>query len=170
MRACCGAWACAIRGRSNWSPCDTRRSRGPIVKLIVLLPLADIGVILGWVPYRLAGLVAERNAESDDVLGTVKLLSGVVFIGGAWIAESIVVGVLFGWMWLVPAFAVAALTGYIALRYGELADGVLEWTRALWLRTFRGDSIGRLTARRRQLAGEVADALVIRAEEGARWD
>ncbi len=59
----------------------------------------------------------------------------------------------------MPAFAVAALTGYIALRYGELADGVLEWTRALWLRTFRGDSIGRLTARRRQLAGEVAEAL-----------
>ncbi len=63
-----------------------------LVKLTVLLPFADIGVILGWMPYRLAGLVAERNAESDDVLGTVKLLSGVVFIGGAWIAESIVVG------------------------------------------------------------------------------
>jgi hypothetical protein len=35
----------------------------------------------------------------------------------------------------------------------------MEWARALWLRAFHGDTIGRLTARRRQLAGEVADAL-----------
>jgi 1-acyl-sn-glycerol-3-phosphate acyltransferase len=130
-----------------------------LVRLIVLLPFADIGALLGWVPYRLSGLVAERNAESDDVLGTVKLLSGMLFLGGAWIIESIVIGVLFGAVWIVPFFAMAAVTGYVALRYGELADGAEEWARALWLRAFHRDSIGRLTARRRQLAGEVAKAL-----------
>ncbi len=111
-----------------------------LVRLIVLLPFADIGAVLGWVPYRLAGLVAERNAESDDVLGTVKLLSGILFVGGAWIVESIVVGVLCGAVWIVPFFALAAVTGYVALRYGELASGVMEWARALWLRAFHGDT------------------------------
>jgi len=149
--------------RNPWAV-ELEPVRGSIVawyalRLLVYSPFAVIGAILGWIPYRFAGWLAARKAGSDDVLGTAKLLAGMLFVGGAWIVESIAAGVLFGAVWSVPTFLVAAATGYLALRFQELAGDAAEWARAVWLRARHGATIDRLTARRRQLAGEVADTL-----------
>src|SRR4029079_4448012 len=67
-----------------------------LAKLVVAAPLAAIGALLGWIPYRLAGEVAKRMTRDEDVLGTATLLVGAVFLALAWGAEAIAAGVAWG--------------------------------------------------------------------------
>jgi hypothetical protein len=130
-----------------------------ILQLIVELPLAVDGVITSWIPYRLAGVVAARVATSEDVIGTVKLLAGMLFLGVTWIALSIPAGILFGWIWAIPVFVGLALCGFVALRFQELWNDVRIGIRFATLRTVHPGTVSRLAARRRELADQVAAAL-----------
>lgn len=130
-----------------------------LATLVGLFPLALVGVVLGWVPYRLAGRVAGKVASEEDELGTVKLLAGTLFVLVAWIAEVFAAGWYLGWE---ASFAVALLApvgGYCALRFEEQWAIVREAVRHLWLRVRHADVAYTVTERRRQLAIEVADAL-----------
>src|SRR6185369_2660735 len=71
-----------------------------VAKLAVALPLALAGALMGFLPYRLAGRVARKVTSDEDVLGTVKLVAGAVFLFVAWTAEAIAAG-----LWLRPAAA-----------------------------------------------------------------
>jgi glycerol-3-phosphate O-acyltransferase / dihydroxyacetone phosphate acyltransferase len=130
-----------------------------LVSLAVAAPFALIGALLGWIPYRLAGRVAARVTNEEDVLGTVKLLTGTLFVGLFWIAE---IAVAAAWWGAPAAFAVtvfAPLGGFVALRFEELANMSMEGLRYLWLHTVARKHIRHLTDRRRALADEVALAL-----------
>ena len=128
-------------------------------KVALALPLALAGAALGWLPYRLAGRVATRVTRDEDLLGTVKLITGATFMFLAWSIEAAVAGVLLGPLWLAPAFIGAIGTGYVALRFEELARDTAEALRHLWLRAFHFDTARRLGERRRALAQAVASAL-----------
>ena len=39
-----------------------------MIRLIVAAPFAVVGVVMGWLPYRLAGEVAARVSKDDDIL------------------------------------------------------------------------------------------------------
>ncbi len=130
-----------------------------LAKLIVSAPLAIAGAIMGYLPYRLAGRVAARVTHDEDVLGTVKMIAGAVFLFAAWTAEAIVVGVRWGAIWGPPTFLLGVGTGYAALRFGEIAHDAAEAIRHLALRAFHRDTARRLTARRRALADAVSAAL-----------
>lgn len=135
------------------------RVAGAIARLVVASPLAMTGAILGWLPFRLSGLVARRVTRDEDTLGTVKLLAGALFLFLGWAAEAAVVGVVVGPAWAVPAFALGVLSGYVALRFEELIGDTVEAVRYLWLRAFHHDTARRLAERRRALADAVAHAL-----------
>jgi 1-acyl-sn-glycerol-3-phosphate acyltransferase len=130
-------------------------------KLALALPLAAAGAVLSWVPYRLAGVVAKRVARGndEDLLGTVKLLGGALFLFLAWALEAAAVGVWLGPLWVLPAFVAAAVAGYVALRFDEMVASTREALRYLWLRAFHRDTARRLADRRRALAEAVAGAL-----------
>jgi len=132
---------------------------GAIARLAVGLPLAAIGAVMGWIPYRLAGVVARRVTRDEDTLGTVKLLGGALFIFVWWTAQAVAAGFLFGPVWALPTFGIALGTGYFALRFEELVGDTAEAVRYLWLRAFRHDTARRLAERRRALADAVAHAL-----------
>jgi hypothetical protein len=125
------------------------------------LPLAVIGAALGWVPYRLAGVVAGRVAKEEDVLGTVKLLAGALFLllgwllaaAGAWLAG-------FGWGASAALLLAGPVTGYAALRVGELATETREAFRHVWLRAAHPSKVRRLAERRQALAEQVKAALL----------
>ncbi|HXI55560.1 MAG TPA: hypothetical protein VNO55_05850, partial [Polyangia bacterium] len=100
-----------------------------------------------------------RATRDQDVLGTVKLITGATFLLAAWLVEAIAIGI-----WRGPAaglltFALGMGGGYAALRFEELAVEVAEALRMLWLRAWRFDTARRLAERRRRLADEVARAL-----------
>ena len=130
-----------------------------LAKLILSAPLAIAGAIMGYLPYRLAGRVAARVTHEEDVLGTVKMIAGAVFLFTAWTAEAIAVGVHCGAIWGPPTFLLGVGTGYAALRFGELAHDAAEAIRHLSLRALHRDTARRLAARRRALADAVSAAL-----------
>jgi hypothetical protein len=66
---------------------------------------------------------------------------------------------LFGPVVIAPVFVGAIVTGYVALRFEELARETAEALRHLWLRAFHFDTARRLGERRRALAEAVARAL-----------
>ena len=130
-----------------------------IGKLALAAPLALLGALLGWAPYRLAGVVARRATKDEDLLSTVKLLGGSLFLFVAWSLESAAVGWWRGLRWALPAFGLAMASGYVALRFEELLrDGRAAW-RALSMRAFHFNTARRLAERRRALADAVASAL-----------
>jgi glycerol-3-phosphate O-acyltransferase/dihydroxyacetone phosphate acyltransferase len=129
------------------------------VELVRALPAALIGVIMGWIPYRLAGVVARRVTGDDDVLGTVKMIAGAVFLFAGWTAAAVAAGLRWGAGIMLPVFLLGMGSGYVALRFEELVRETAEATRHLWLRAFHRDIARRLAARRRALADAVAAAL-----------
>ena len=130
-----------------------------VAKLVVAAPLAALGAIMGWIPYRFAGWIAPRVTQDEDILSTVKLFAGALFLFLGWTAESIGVGWLLGALWALPTFALGVAGGYVALRFEELLrDGVAGW-RAVSLRALHFKTAQRLAERRRALADEVARAL-----------
>jgi 1-acyl-sn-glycerol-3-phosphate acyltransferase len=130
-----------------------------LAKMIVAAPLAAVGALLGWIPYRLAGEVAKRITQDEDVLGTAKLVAGAVFLALAWGAQAIAAGIAWGAGWAAPVFVGAVATGYIALRFDELRREAAEAWRLVMLRAFHHQTTQRLAERRRALAEVVASGL-----------
>jgi 1-acyl-sn-glycerol-3-phosphate acyltransferase len=131
-----------------------------LAAVMVALPLAALGALMGWIPYRLAGVVAARvSRDEDDILGTVKLLAGALFLFLGWTGEAVAAALLVRPIWALPTFLVGVGTGYLALRFHELASGTVEAARYLWLRAWRFDAAQRLAEHRRVLADAVARAL-----------
>jgi hypothetical protein len=125
------------------------------LRLAIELPFAIVGAILGWIPYRLAGIVAGRVAREEDVLGTVKLLGGALFILVAWIVEAILAGMLTRPSIGAALFVLAPACGYVALRFSESVDLARASLRHLWLRRTSRSRVEQLARQRRELAEEV---------------
>ena len=130
-----------------------------LAKLIVAAPLAAVGALLGWVPYRLAGEVAKRITQDADVLGTAKLVAGALFLAVAWGLEATAAGLAWGAGWAAPVFVAGVATGYVALRFDELRGEAAEAWRLVMLRAFHHQTTQRLAERRRALADAVASGL-----------
>lgn len=140
-------------------PVRPLRALGAVLRLLLAAPVALVGALLGWIPYRLAGQVARRVTREEDVLGTVKLLAGALFLFLFWVAEAAVVGWKLGAGWGLVTFAVAVGSGYVALRFEELLAEMKESWRHLWLRAAQPAQVRRLAERRRALADDIARAL-----------
>ena len=133
-----------------------------VAKLILAAPLAAIGAVLSWVPYRLAGTVARKVVKREfDILSTVKLLAGSLFLLLAWTAEAIAAGLLWRPLAAVAVLVLAPVTGYIALRFEEIWGATVMGVRHLWLRRAHPLKVARLVQRRRALADAVARALQV---------
>ncbi|HVY39807.1 MAG TPA: lysophospholipid acyltransferase family protein [Polyangia bacterium] len=132
---------------------------GAVGILALAAPLALLGALMGWVPYRLSGVVARRVTRDEDLLSTVKLLAGALFLVVGWSAEAAVAGWWRGAAWAAPVFGLGVASGYVALRFEELLrDGRAAW-RALSMRAFHFQTARRLADRRRALADAVTRAL-----------
>jgi glycerol-3-phosphate O-acyltransferase / dihydroxyacetone phosphate acyltransferase len=149
--------------RDPWAlelePVRPLRALGALLRLLLAAPVAGIGALLGWIPYRLAGQVARRVTREEDVLGTVKMLAGALFLFLFWAAEAALVGWKFGAAWGLLTFAGAIACGYVALRFEELFAEMKESWRYLWLRAAQPAQVLRLAERRRALAQEISRAL-----------
>jgi glycerol-3-phosphate O-acyltransferase/dihydroxyacetone phosphate acyltransferase len=130
-----------------------------LVRALALLPVAVWGFVTGFVPYRLAGVVARRMTRDEDVWSTLKMIGGAAFLTGGWLLEGGVLGALFGWRVALGSLVVAPLAGYGALRFSETVGDVVEGVRHLAWRARGQTAAEDLSRHRRQLAAAVADAL-----------
>jgi glycerol-3-phosphate O-acyltransferase/dihydroxyacetone phosphate acyltransferase len=128
-------------------------------KLAVTAPLALVGAALGWLPYRAAAPFAARVTSETDVLGTVKLMAGALFVTLAWIAETVAAGLWLGAPGALSVIALAPAGGYAALRFSELAAETAEARHHLQLRRSDPILVARVIARRRALAQQITEAL-----------
>ena len=130
-----------------------------MAKLAVTAPLALAGAALGWLPYRAAAPFAARVTDETDVLGTVKLMSGALFVSLAWAVETTLAGLWWGTPGALGVLALAPAGGYAALRFSELAAEAAQARHHLQLRRSDPVLVARVIARRRSLAQQVAEAL-----------
>ena len=109
---------------------------------------------------RLVGPLAARLAGTEtDLVGTLKLLLGLVVLAVTYAGWAVAAGVALGPAAAASAMVVGPATGFVALRYGERISRRRAVLRALWLRATR-DAAGLAVARARQgLTAEVEDAL-----------
>jgi 1-acyl-sn-glycerol-3-phosphate acyltransferase len=103
--------------------------------VLLFLPLAVVGTILHFPAYQISKFIASRytNHGVDDIISTVKILSGIVFMPFTWL---IVAGVLyFYWDWKIALISipVSFFSGYITLRSWEELESLRGWFRAIWV-------------------------------------
>ena len=82
-------------------------------------PLAVLGTIANWPPYRLVGTIAERFGREADVLATYKLFAGVLLFPLWWLLCAVAAAHIGG----IPAGSAVALGGpasaWLALSFQE---------------------------------------------------
>src|SRR3569623_3215909 len=98
---------------------SSRRLAGACARIILTAPLALWGAIICWLPYRLTKVVARKATKDEDVLGTIKMIGGAVFIVAGWLIEAGVIWKLAGLERALASLVVAPLAGYTTLRFTE---------------------------------------------------
>lgn len=129
-----------------------------LARTLVLAPAMPWGVLTCWIPYRLAGIAARKATKDEDIIGTMKMIGGAAFLVAAWLIEAVVIGFLAGPGWALLSLLGAPVAGYAALRFSENLRSTGEAIRHLGWRT-SAETVRRLSARRKRLAEDVAQAL-----------
>lgn len=139
-----------------------------VLLLLFHLPLAMVGTVLNYLPYRLSGWFADRFAEEPEQPATYKLFSGLFLFPVTWLALALAFGLgafgLFssnlgsGNFWIGLGIGLLApLSGWIALRFHEQRRRFQAEVRAyLKLRT-RQRTADELRRRRRAIYREVEE-------------
>ena len=127
--------------------------------LVVVLgfPIAVLGVVAFWVPYRLSGVVANRipgAASSRDQIALYKLLAGAVLFPLGLSAEAALAWRAGGALWAASALVLLPLAGIVALRYLEHAEWRERQARELLTLALFPGRLARLRARRDALVAE----------------
>lgn len=122
-----------------------------LLRFLVMLPLALVGMVIHWPAYQLVGPLAAGFAPEYDVVATTKIMVAATAFPLTWIAVALVVGWNFGPGWGAVAFVVTPFTGYVALLFLERLDRVIGGTRALALLLVRPMAFQRLVLERRQI-------------------
>ncbi len=142
-------------GRLDRDPSPAATIRWTLRQLLfflLLAPVAAVGVLLFWVPYRVTGLLPVRAGADKDVQSTFKLLGGIV-IYGVWI--GFLAGAA-GWLagpWAGGGAAVALVTlALLTLVVRDRWKDARASARAWLLLRRKGDLRPRLLERRRLLA------------------
>ncbi len=142
-------------------PRSTSSSRGAsaildALGLLILLPVAVVGTIVNYPVYRLVGFITTRlSREDDDIIATIKMISGALLFPLTWIALSVAIGIRFGLLVGIAAIVLSPLTGYVALIFFERLDGVIAGARAVVLARFRRWGYLRLVAERGEIREEI---------------
>lgn len=126
-----------------------------VARLLTYLPLAALGILLNWMPYRLTAAAARRRDGQMQLPATYKILGGLFIYPAAWALEAALAGFAFGWPMAASVCLLAPPTGYAAVRFLEDGEGL--WSQSvnyLRLRSRRRlrEELGR---RRGELAGEI---------------
>jgi 1-acyl-sn-glycerol-3-phosphate acyltransferase len=125
--------------------------------LLVRMPLAVVGTVLNFLPYRVVGRLAERGDRERDVVATYKVIGSMIFYPLTWLVIAIAAGVLWGLWAALGAAVLGPLSALVALRFHERRDYFLRQARAFLLLTSGRRSIGELRRRRGEVLRRVEE-------------
>ncbi len=153
---------------------EPRRARlvSPLLRgglpLVLLAPVALFGALLAWIPYRLVKPLAIRlSGGHADIVGTFKLMLGLVVLSLTWIGWAIAAGYLLGAAAGLGMLVVGPLSGFVALRWGERFDLRREVLHAHWLTITAAPIAAGVAEQRRVLASKVEAALAVAGSAAA---
>lgn len=120
------------------------------------VPLAAVGAVVFFLPYRLTGVLEARAKPEHDVRATFKLLVGAV-AHLAWVLLlAAAAGIVVGWGWGLGALlalpALGLLTVAVRNRWDEAVD---DARRFVLLRRRRADLLPELRLRQQEIAGRL---------------
>ena len=100
--------------------------------LVFWLPLATIGTVLSYIPYRLLGAVASFM-KTDDLPSTMKLFGGFFLFPITWAVWCGLAGSAWGWQGGVGMAVLAPFSSWFAMRFHEryerFFDDATAWAR-----------------------------------------
>lgn len=145
------------------SPVDARPSFGRaalyslrmLARVVLGLPLALVGWILNWLPYRVPGWLAARFPP--DKRATYKVFSAFFLFPIAWLLEAALALWWGGGSAALGVLALAPASGWIALRTVETAGRFRRRARAFLLPLTRRRLNRGLAERRREIKLRVAE-------------
>jgi hypothetical protein len=126
--------------------------------LRTLLPIAMVGVVLFYIPYRLTGVLADRARPPQDIRATYKALIGIALHLVWTVLLSAIAWWRWGWKIGVPALVllpVVAILTVIVIDMWRRASGE---ARRFFIRARRGQALLELRERQRALAQRLWDA------------
>ncbi len=134
--------------------------------LLALAPVAVVGAVLAWIPYRLVRPLAWKAAGgAQDIVGTAKLLVGSLVLGATYVAWAIAAAgtqapdPVRTSAALFAALVLGPLTGLGALVFDERLSLRRQALRGIAVRLFRPQVALAVAARRRELVSTVEAAL-----------
>jgi 1-acyl-sn-glycerol-3-phosphate acyltransferase len=135
-----------------------------LLALFVWFPLAALGTVLNWIPYKTPGWIVRALKLESDLEATYRVLIAVVVFPLVWLVEAILAARFFGvWVGLTIGIS-ASLVGYVALRFHETRKRFSEEVRAYLLLRNRAAIATELKTKRARICGEM-EALVRQLED-----
>jgi glycerol-3-phosphate O-acyltransferase/dihydroxyacetone phosphate acyltransferase len=124
--------------------------------LRTLLPVAAVGIVLYYIPYRLTGVLVDRARPPQDIRATYKALVGialhvvwtVLLAGAAWWR--------WGWKIGLPALFVLPLVAFLTVIVVDMWNRASAEARRFLVRARRGQALLELRERQRALAQKLA--------------
>ncbi|HEX2059917.1 MAG TPA: lysophospholipid acyltransferase family protein [Thermoanaerobaculia bacterium] len=127
-----------------------------LFRVLVLLPLAVIGIVVNYPAYRLVAFLSKRFSKGEEhMIATVKFLAALALYPLTYIVAAIVIGWRFGVLYGLLAAVVLPFLGYIALRVMEDVDAVIGDLRAIAHRLFRRYGHAQLVTQREAIRDEM---------------
>lgn len=121
-----------------------------------LLPVAAVGMVLYYVPYRLTGVLVDRAKPPEDIRATYKALAGAA-IHVAWtVLLAIAIGWMAGWAWGLAALVLLPALAFLTVVVIDLWRRSGGEARRFFVRTLRADALLELCERQRALAERLA--------------
>ncbi|HVS00079.1 MAG TPA: lysophospholipid acyltransferase family protein [Thermoanaerobaculia bacterium] len=136
-----------------------------LLRLVFPLPLAVIGTVLNWPPYRLVGEVVRRVVRTGDQQATYKLFGALFLFPLFWLLEAWLAGRWLGPGAAIVTFLAGPVTALATLRFYERARQFLREARAYLLLRFRKELAAELRGRREELFRQVEEVAEL-YEEG----
>jgi glycerol-3-phosphate O-acyltransferase/dihydroxyacetone phosphate acyltransferase len=130
---------------------------GTLPRLVFPLPLALIGTVLNWPPYRLVGEVVRRVVRTGDQQATYKLFGALFLFPVFWLLEAWLAGRWLGTGAALVTFLAGPVTALATLRFYERARQLLREARAYLLLRFRKRLAAELRRRREELFRQVEE-------------
>jgi 1-acyl-sn-glycerol-3-phosphate acyltransferase len=136
-----------------------KRALVQIWPLIALAPLSIPGAILHYPAYKLCNVAAYFFArhDVDDIVSTVKLMAGIVFIPLTWVIIAFITGYFWGWQTGLLSVPAAMAAAYAALYSLEEIEELHGWAKAIWLFLRKRETFLRLFVERRELLEELRE-------------
>ncbi len=125
--------------------------------IAVGFPVAVVGVVAWWVPYRLCGAIANRMpgaSEHRDQIALYKLVAGTILFSLFLALETAAVWKVAGALWAALALLFLPFAGISSLLFFEYASWRESQARELLALAFAPGGIARLRARRDALVAE----------------